>query len=45
MKVEVVSKNVSVRENVVKPQIAFEYSIAHPKTKLWRRHFWARGSC
>jgi hypothetical protein len=45
VKTKVVSKDMSAGENGAKAQIALEYFFAHPKTKLWRRHLWARGSC
>jgi hypothetical protein len=34
MKIEVVSKDVGVKKNDAKVQIAKEYSVAHPRIKL-----------
>jgi hypothetical protein len=45
VKAKVVSKDVSVRENGAKAQIAFEYFFAHPKIELWKKHLWVGGSC
>ncbi len=44
MRVEVVSKEMGVKENGAKAWVILEYSFAHPKTKLQRKHLWTRGS-
>jgi hypothetical protein len=38
MRVEVVSKEMGVKENGAKAWVILEYSFAHPKTKLQRKH-------
>jgi hypothetical protein len=38
VKIEVVSKNMGVRENGVKPWVILEYSHALPRNKLRRKH-------
>jgi hypothetical protein len=37
VKAKVVSRNVNARENDVKMLAVQDYSLAHPKTKLWKR--------
>ncbi len=39
------SKDVGVGNNGAKAWATWEYSPTHLKTKLWRRHLWAKGSC
>jgi hypothetical protein len=38
VKVEVVLEDVGVVKNGAKVHVALKYSLAHPKTKLQRRH-------
>jgi hypothetical protein len=39
MKTEVVSKDVGVRENGARTQVAPNFSPTCPRTKLWKRHY------
>jgi len=45
MRVEMVLKDMGAKENGSKAWVFLKYSLAHPKTKLRRRHLWIRGSC
>ncbi len=45
MKVEVVLKDMDVKENGAKALVDLKYSLAHLKTRLQWRCLWTEGSC
>jgi len=45
VKVEVVLKDVGVKENGAKARATWKYSPAHPRAKLWNVHLWIKRSC